>query len=120
MSQEKKHHHLIVGEIVFTHQDAPEHVQAIRTNGVLVDDGKDIPVRLLGKAQQILQLNFHQKMQDDKVTVVDVLLLDFCYLGHMTQDEFHKVPDGVELKEKAKSEPVQGTIPLEEAVAQAK
>jgi hypothetical protein len=97
----KHHHHLITGEIVFTGNN--DEVNAIRVNGVLIDPEISIPTRLLGKAQQILQLNFHQKMQDDKIKVLDVILLNFTYLGHMTQEEFHKDPEGMKRQEKKES-----------------
>lgn len=110
----RKHHHMIVGEIVFR-DSAGENVNAIRVNGVMMDDSRNIPVRLLGKAQQILQLNFHQRMQDETLVVVDVILINFMYLGHMTQEEFAQAPEGMQLQEK----PMAPVADLETAVAQA-
>lgn len=120
---EKFHHHLIVGEIVFIHEDNPDQPSAIRLNGVLMDKSRDLPVRLLGKAQQILQLNFHNRTQDEKVKVVDVTLMGFSYLGEFTQEEFQAPPEGMKLQERSEQapaqDPVQQPLDLEEAVAQA-
>ena len=121
-TNEKFHHHLIVGEIVFVHQDNPDQPSAIRLNGVLMDKSRDLPVRLLGKAQQILQLNFHNRTQDDKVKVVDVTLMGFSYLGEFTQEEFQAAPEGTKLQERpaAKNEDQPQQSPsLEDVVAQA-
>lgn len=97
--QPKKFHHLIVGEIVFRHRNS-EDIHGIRLNGILIDDQDTIPVRLLGKAQQILQLNFHKKMQDENIEVLDVILQSFSPLGQMTEEEFHAVPEGVKVEER--------------------
>lgn len=118
-TSEKFHHHLISGEIVFVHQDAPDQPSAIRLNGVLIDKSRDLPTRLLGKAQQILQLNFHNRTQDEKVKVVDVILMGFSYLGEFTQEEFQAPPEGMKLQERAEAAPAQMPLDLEQAVAQA-
>ena len=99
--QSKKHYHLIVAEIIFTanEQDVPN---AVRINGVLVGDDKDLPSAQLGKAQQIAQMNFHQRMGEEmaNVRIVDVVLYNFVYLGHMTQEEFAKPPAGMKVQER--------------------
>jgi hypothetical protein len=91
-----------------------EQVNALRINGVLVDPGKSIPVRLLGKAQQIVQMNFHQRMADPKIQVLDVVLMNMFHLGYMTESEFRAVPEGQKLQER--TAPV---ADLETAVAEA-
>ena len=125
MSETKKfHHHLITGEIVFRHKkDEGGQVNAIRVNGVLLDDARDLPARLLGKSQQILQLNFHKRMQDENIEVLDVVLVNFTYLGEFTEEQFHATPEGTTLKPKAEAGPglavVGGTATLEDALAEA-
>ena len=115
---DKLHHYLIVGEIIFQEEDN-EAIASIRMNGVLIDPNKDIPVRLLGKAQQILQMNFYQRMQEQPVKVLDVVLMNFLYLGLMTQEEFHQPPEGTKLQQKPEG-PVLIAVPdLDEAVAAA-
>ena len=115
---DKLHHHLIVGEIAFRERDK-EDIAAIRVNGIMMDPEKELPVRLLGKAQQILQLNFHQRMQNQNIEVLDVVLMNFVYLGQMTQEEFHKAPERLKLQEKAIAPVVEPIPDLEQAVAQA-
>ena len=108
-------------QIVFV-EPGSEQVNACRVNGVMVDPGRDIPIRLLGKAQQIVQLNFHQRMQSETIEVLDVILINLMYLGHMTQEEFIKAPEGMKLQERVKPEGVFANEPvadLETAVAQA-
>lgn len=114
---EKHHHNLIVGEIVFKERNQ-ENVHSIRVNGVLVNADREIPVRMLGKAQQILQLNFHQRMQDENIEVLDVVLTNFIYLGYMTQEEFHKAPEGAKLQEKPQAPAMVAVPDLDDAVAQ--
>lgn len=115
---DKFHHYLIVGEIVFQ-EEGQESVAAIRVNGVMMDPEKEIPVRLLGKAQQILQLNFMQRMAQQKIKVVDVVLMNFVYLGHMNQEEFQKVPEGVKVQEKKETPFAEPVVDLDQAVAEA-
>lgn len=110
---QKNHHHLISGEIVFQ-QEGEEGIASIRCNGVLIADTRDLPVRLMGKAQQILQVNFHNRMKGQKIQVLDVVLMNFTYLGHMTQEEFNQPPQGTKLQEKTQPVP-----DLETAIAEA-
>lgn len=114
---EKKHHYLITAEVVFKHQEQ-EQVTAIRINGVLIQDELGLPQRSLGKAQQIVQLNFHRRMAEESpfLTVLDVVLMNFVHMGHMTQEEFMKPPEGTKLAEVAANEPV---ADLDTAVAEA-
>ena len=115
----KQHYHLVVAELVFKPNDQ-EMINAVRMNGVIVDEEKGIPQRLLAKAQQIVQLNFHRKIEEESanVTVVDVVLMNFVYLGHFTQEEFFKQPEGMKVAER--KEPTLQAVPdLETAVREA-
>lgn len=130
MDENVKHHHqLISGEVIFTNKkDETQAINGIRLNGVLITDRQDLPVRSLGKAQQILQLNFHNKMQDEDIEVLDVILHNFVYLGHFTKAEFEATPEGTKVQEKEPAKaPTLSLVPaadggvanisLEEAVA---
>lgn len=115
---DKLHHHLIVGEIIFQ-EEGNEALASLRVNGVLMDPKQEVPVRLLGKAQQILQMNFYQRMAEQKVKILDVVLMNFVYLGLMTQEEFHQPPEGTKLQQKPEG-PVLVAVPdLDQAVAEA-
>lgn len=118
----RNHHHLIVGEIVFRHKkDSEGSAAAMRVNGVIIDESRDLPARLLGKSQQILQLNFHQRMQDENIEVIDVILMGFTYLGEFTQEEFaaSAVPNQEEQKV-PKLSVIPSSDSLEDALAEAK
>ena len=113
----QKHHYLIAAEIVFKHQEQ-EQVTAVRVNGVLIQDELGLPQRSLGKAQQIVQLNFMRRMAEEApfLTVLDVVLMNFVHMGQFTQAEFSKPPEGMKLAEAATAEPV---ADLDTAVAEA-
>lgn len=108
----KKHHFLITGEIVFRARNS-EDVNAIRTNAVLLTEDTIINVAAIGKSQQLLQLNFHKKMSDDNIEVLDVVILNLSYLGNMSEAEFQAPPAGMKQQEKAPtSEAPAGLAPL--------
>lgn len=98
MSKAPAYYTLITAEILFTlasqdpfQIDPPEEEPAIRTtkiNGVLSDPNPEITAALIGKAQQIVQLQFHKRMQGEKPQVLDVVLLSLSPLGYMTEDQF--------------------------------
>lgn len=113
--QDQKHHYLIAAEIVFKHKDQEE-ISAIRINGVLIQDEKNLPTRSLGRAQQVAQMNFHNQMGAEMVhlQVIDVALISLSYLGLMAQEEFQRHPPGMTVQ--SREEPV---APLETVVAEA-
>lgn len=121
MSEPNRYHYfLIVGEILFRHVEKPD-IHSVRLNGVIISDTNNIPVKTLGKAQQTLQLNFHQKMQDEKMQVIDVILQNFVYLGHFTEEEFHQTPPGTEVQERPAAKPTLTVVPsLEDSIQEAK
>lgn len=96
--ENKKHHFMVTGEIMFGVKEQ-EHIHSIRLNAIVIGDTDQIPVRMLGKAQQSLQLQFYQRMNDTSIEIRDVVLIGFTYLGFMTQEEFQKPPEGTEQKE---------------------
>lgn len=102
----RQHYHLVTAEIVFrniTEENGP--LCTVRLNGIITDaKSQHIPHRLLGKAQQVVQLHFHNRMAEiPGIEVVDVVLLGFSYLGFMTEEEFQVPPEGVKLQAKEAS-----------------
>ena len=96
---QKKHHHLIAGTIMFRNKDSND-IGSVVLNGVLLTDTKEVPIASLGKAQQILQFNFHRNAQNDgSITVLDVIILNIVHLGLFTEEEFKAVPEGTTLQE---------------------
>jgi hypothetical protein len=100
--QKPLHYHLVTGEIFFRHKSSEE-VGTTRLNAIIADPQKAIPVKLLGAAQQTLQLNFFKMMGDDAkdTNVLNCVIYSFSHLGYMTSDEFHASPDGTKLQEVA-------------------
>lgn len=96
----KKHHYLVAAEVVFLSEEEGEHPNAIRLNAVLAQEDKALPVKSIGRAQQAVQLNFFKRMNDAKIQVLDVVIISFSYLGHMSEKEFQKVPEGHQLAER--------------------
>lgn len=118
-SKQRHHHFMILGEVVFRSK-GQEEISSVRQNGVLITDSMSLPVRVIGKAQQVIQLGFHQRMQDPDIEVLDVVLFNFTYLGEMTQEEFHAAPEGTKLQERSTASVTPVDVPdLEELVAAA-
>lgn len=67
---------------------------AMALNGIVMSDTTTFPVRSIARAQQNLQHHFYQKTQDSTLRIIDVILTNVCYLGHMTEEEFHATPAG--------------------------
>lgn len=107
-NDKRQHHTLITAEIVFRHKaDEAGNVHAIRANGVMASTSKEITAFLIGKAQQIVQMNFHTRMQGEaaEVEILDVVIINLSYLGLMTTEEFKAVPEGAKLQEKPRPQP---------------
>lgn len=100
MTEPTKHHYLIAGEIVFKSPEM-ETVNGMRANGILLTDTTNLGIAAIGKAQQVLQANFFQKMQDPNLIIIDVIITGLIYIGLMTEEEFKRMPPGMTQKEKA-------------------
>lgn len=107
----QKHHFLIAGELVFLQKESEE-VNGIRANGILITDDTNIGVSAIGKAQQVLQMNFFKKMGDSSLTIVDVIVMNLMYLGFMTEEEFKKTPPGLQQQEMKQEETTPETVAL--------
>ena len=106
---------LVTGEIVFRQKDDTENINAIRCNGVMVQETRNIGIYAMGKAQQILQANFLKKMEGTNIVILDVVLYNFEFLGRMTTEEFQRQPEGLKIQERT---PPQGDA-LDQAIADA-
>ena len=99
----KQHYYLVAGLVIFQTKDGE--AGQIMTNGIVVNDNKTFPARLIGKAQQILQMNFFKRLDDPSTTVVDVPIYSISYLGLMTEKEFDAAPEGMQLQERVVADP---------------
>lgn len=91
MSNKQQHRHLISAEVVFAltpEGEAEPEWQTARINGVLVTKFRNILAKDIGKAQQIAQMQLIKKLDNAAITVADVFLFPFSYLGFQTEKEW--------------------------------
>jgi hypothetical protein len=87
----KKHHYLVAGEVFFRtpeEEGVTQSVGSIKLNSMLTLSKNQIAARDMGRAQQALQMRFHERMGDPTLQVFDVFLINFSYLGYMTSEQF--------------------------------
>jgi hypothetical protein len=87
----KKHYYLVSGEVFFhgpVQENATREVGSLKLNSVITLNRNQVVAREMGRAQQALQLRFHERMKDASLEVFDVFLISFSYLGHMTHEQF--------------------------------
>lgn len=96
----RKHYYLVSGEVFYRDPNAEEGTVAggsVKLNSLLALERNRVTAMDMGKAQQALQLRFHNQMQQPTLVVFDVFMVNISYLGHMTDAEFAKevadVPD---------------------------
>ncbi len=94
---DKQHYHLVAGEVLFVNKDGNS--GCVRLNTMLTSTDGNVPVRLIGKAQQALQMRFFEQLEDPDLQVVDVFLHGISHLGLMTAEEFSAPPEGYQEQE---------------------
>lgn len=102
----KYHYYMVSGKCVAYPVDKPEEAGPVHMNAILTTEGiGEIPAvtaKDLGKAQQALQIQLHNRMKDEEVKVVDVVLDGLSYLGYMEPEHFlPKVEEGLKAGVKA-------------------
>jgi len=100
----KKHYFLIAGQVIYqplNTKDQPENPLGVMTlNTLVTTDEMLFRVRDIAKAQQGLQKQFYETVQDNTIKIVNVILVNVSYLGLMEQEDFMAVPEGT--KEQSK------------------
>jgi len=91
------HFWLVAGNVVINQDD---NIHSIPQNGLIATDDRNLGEYQLGKAQQVLQANC-AKVLGEAPQFVDVVLINFTYLGHMTEAEFHKRPKDLAVRERS-------------------
>lgn len=99
MEELKQYYYLVVGNVIVAVEE--DNVQAVPQNAMIITDDPQIGRYQLGKAQQALQLTLFKKL-GETAKVVDVIITNMVLLGHMTQTEFHAMPEGVGIQEQEK------------------
>jgi hypothetical protein len=103
MSNSKKHYHLVAGEVKFGNT-TDETIGSTLLNALLPWDTHDLPLRAIGRAQQALQIQFRNRIQNDPtIQIIDVVIVNFSYLGFMTEEEFNQAPEGTKMQERPAS-----------------
>lgn len=102
MPKAKRSHYYVVTGFILLRAGENSEISQLTLNSMVRSDIKNIPMRLLGRAQQALQMTLHQRMTEDGETpdyqVIDVVILNMLYCGFMTEAEFNATPDS-ELRE---------------------
>ena len=114
MQVKSYHHFMVAGQVVFSKKDEPQ-VHVITLNAILTGESTPIPIRAIGKAQQAVQMQFYERMQDPTLVIRDVVIVSFMYLGDMTEEEFKEPPEGTAIQPKDPDayEEMQGTNIIE-------
>jgi len=100
-----QYYHLVCGELVFRKTNS-EVVNSMRINCVLINNNEDgLTVRHLALAQQTLQANFHRRMDDTTLEVLDVVIMNIMPLGYFTEESFNAAPPGTVVREMTKDDP---------------
>lgn len=91
--EEQKHHYfLVTGELFFTLADDPEKIRTTMMNAVLPLPTRHIPVKGLGRAQEMLQMSLHklvvEKQKQDPPKIHEAIIYSLSYMGEMTPSEF--------------------------------
>ena len=106
-------YHLVTAQIVYQVNGQPE-ISSMYLNGIVTTNTVNLPAASLGKAQQAVQMHFHQRHEGVDLKVLDVVIMNLTNLGHMTQQEFHATPEGTELRMRPEASPTDTEGPSEE------
>ena len=89
--QEFHHYHLFATKVVF--EDEPNSARgAVELNVLIRTESKFITAFDIGRAQQVAQAQFFERVEDKTLKVVDVFTLSVSYLGKMTEAQFQYRP----------------------------
>lgn len=95
----KQHYYLVSGTLIFTvEENGQTNVGNVELNALVHDDERNVTLSIIGKAQTGLQLNFRQRQPDPATQIIDVIVANMIYLGHMTKEEFEAMPAGMTLQ----------------------
>jgi hypothetical protein len=94
----KQMHFLVAGEIVFAAAEGQPSNSVLMNALVISQDGR-FAVAQISKAQQAMQLQFHKRMNNPTLQILDVIILGLMPLGEFTDAEFNAVPSGMKIEE---------------------
>lgn len=99
MSKKAQHYHLVATEVAFLEPENQQ-IGALKINVLIRSEEKNFPSAMLAKAQQIAQMQFFDKLQNEKLIVKDVFIYNVSYLGFMTEEHFQKPLEGTRVQER--------------------
>lgn len=82
------HYYVIVGQVMFYEATKEDEVGTATLNAVISAETPYLTVTDLGRAQQAVQLQLHNRSPGVQLEVVDVILTNICPIGHMTPLQF--------------------------------
>ena len=85
-----RHHYLLVGKVVFVDPENGS-PQAIDLNGILLTDTTVLNVSHIGQMQQTLGYQANSKLEIPDLKILDVILLNWIYMGYQTKEQFTPV-----------------------------
>lgn len=94
---QRKHFRLVSGQVMFKQGDD---IAMMIVNGIVADEQENIGTLQISEAQKSLQVNLFERL-GQTVEVIGVSILSWNYLGHMSDTEFHNLPQQVETIEPA-------------------
>ena len=116
-----RHRFLVAGEIIFNQADS-DVTHSVRLNAMIAHTDVNLPARLIGKAQQTLQMLLFKRMGESaeaagiampQITVHDVVILNISSLGWLSEEEFNAPPEGTVQQEKPVLKVVPKNVPSE-------
>lgn len=91
MSQAKQHYFLVAGNVVYSAPgEKPEDnlMGVLTLNTVVKGEEARFAASKIQQSQHALQMQFHAKMQEPALKIVDVLITNVSHLGEFTDEEF--------------------------------
>lgn len=94
LSKPSHHYHLCATKVAFLEPEN-QAIGSLEINVLMRTKDRNFASAELAKAQQIAQMQFFEKMQNETLEVKDVFFSSISYLGHMTEDRFQERPKDV-------------------------
>lgn len=102
------HHWLVAGKVLFAVGEKHE-IGNFEHNTIITNDKQFVTANMIGKAQQMLQMQLHQQIQDPTMKIVNVHINSVNYLGAMTREQFYTPPLADETAPQGQAETAPGT-----------
>ena len=92
--QKKYHYYLFTGEITYLikNEKGEDYVNRIYSNSLAPLDQTEIDLKTIGVVQQQLQKQLFARTGSPE-QVLDVVITNIAYLGHMTKEQFGTPPE---------------------------